>query len=90
MVEKASIKKEKSFSYNDECNNPAYKSIKLQIASLQLKLKEMALNKNIILAAEDQQARIKEFIENIRKFLLSVLDQPSNVYKLYKKKTTQK
>ena len=28
----------------------------------------MALDKNIILAAEDQQARIEEFMEDIRKF----------------------
>ena len=47
----------------------------------------MALNKNIILTAKDQQIKMKEFIKNIRKFLLFILDQPSNVYKLCEKKT---
>ena len=60
------------------------------MASLQLKLKKMALNKNIILTAEDQQTRMEELIKNMRKFLLLIPDQPNNVYRLYKKKTTQK
>ena len=86
MAGKASIKKKKPFSDNNECNNPAYESIELQMASLQLELKEIILNKNIILAAEDRQTRIKKLIKGMRKFLLLVLDQPSNVYRLYKKK----
>ena len=90
MAEKASIKEKEPPSYNDECNNPAHKSIKLQVASLQLELREMALNRDITLAAENQQARMEELMEGIRKFLLSVPDQPSNVCRLYRKKTTQK
>ena len=90
MAEKASIKEKKPFNYNDECNNPAYKSIELQVAFLQLELREMALDKDTTLAAEDQQARMKEFMEGIRKFLLFILDQPSNVCRLYGKKTIQK
>ena len=59
------------------------------MAFLQLELKKMVLDKDITLAAEDQPAKMKEFMEGMRKFLLFISDQSSNVYKLYKKKTTQ-
>ena len=37
----------------------------------------------------EQQARIKKLIKGIRKFLLFVPNQPSDIYRLYKKKIIQ-
>ena len=89
MAKKASIKEKEPPSYNDECNNSAYKGIEQQIASLQMELREMALDKDAALAAADQQNKIKELIKRMRKFLLSAQNQSNDICRMCGKKTTK-